>query len=197
MGSVSTIIGFYRVIVSIHVFRIVRFFGRKAVAGSGIPVQSILIYLKIPVLSVCLDDMGFLIKTYLVLSYQFLRGVCAVIPVIRTSYLVIYICFTGIGVLAYIRDKGKGDFLWVILIKMTVCQLFIHIRRRLFRYDIGAVGEHDGMVVIIILAILCITLQRGPVTVRTSARVLIPGNCQTLVQTCKNIQISGSLALCL
>ena len=190
------IIGFYSVILPIHIFRMTGLCGCKAVSGSAIPVQAIFIYFKITVLSMCLDDMGFLIKAYFVLSYQFLRGIRAVIPVIRASCLVVDIRFTGIGVLAYIRDKGQGDFLGIILIKMPVCQLFIHILRCLFRYDIGAIGEHDGMVVVIILSILCIALQRGPVTIRTSARILIPGNCQAAVQTCKDIQISGSLPLC-
>ena len=152
-------------------------------------IQAIFKHFVITILAMCLDNMVFLIKAYLVLSYQFLWGICAIISVIGAACLIVDIRFPSVLVLTDIRNKGQCDFLWVIFIKMPVCQFLINICRCLLCYDVGPIWKHDGIIIIIILPVLGIALQRSPVTIRSTTSILIPGNGQTVIQSHKDIQI--------
>ena len=153
-------------------------------------IQAIFKHFVITILAMCLDNMSFLIKAYLVLSYQFLWGICAIISVIGAACLIVDIRFPSVPVLADIRNKRQSDFLWVIFIKMPVCQFFPHISRCLLRNHVGTVWEHDGIVIIVILPVLGITLQRSPIAISSTTSILIPGNGQTVIQSHKDIQVS-------
>ena len=193
LGGISGIISLYSIISAIHVLFFIGSLGRQAAARPHILVQTIFIYLKFPILSIGLYDVGLLIKPYLIFTNQVIRCVCAVIPEIRTACLIVDICFPCAFILADIRHIGKGYFPGIVPGKMPVSQLPVHIRRNLFHNNVCAVGKHDGMIEIIILPIPGIALQRGHITIRPSAYIAVPGNSQPVIQSGKNRQIAPGL----
>ena len=76
---------------------------------------------------------------------------------------------------------------------MPVGQFLLDVPGGLLHDHVGAVGEQDGIVVVIILPVLCIALQGGRVSVRPASRISVPGDGQAALQADIPVQIGGCL----